>query len=132
MSLNQDKNTFKKFDLDLEWGQHWEEYIDNIFKGVKTCEIKSERDIWTNTSNLVIEYKSRGEYSGLKTTEADIWIHNFIKDNELKFSILTKPQNIKDYINIRRPKIRKGGDNNTSEIFLVDIVDFITYLIKGR
>ena len=34
----------RKFDVDLEFGQTWEKYTDEMFSGAKKCEIKTERD----------------------------------------------------------------------------------------
>ena len=78
MSLNKSKDIkeLRKFDVDLEFGQQWEEYIDNMFSGAKTCEIKTERDKWATTGNICIETESYGKPSGLTSTEAELWVHN--------------------------------------------------------
>ena len=39
MPLNKsnDIKELKKFDIDLSFGQQWEQYIDDMFSGAKTC-----------------------------------------------------------------------------------------------
>ena len=39
MSLNKSKDIkeLRKFDVDLEFGQQWEEHIDELFSGAKKC-----------------------------------------------------------------------------------------------
>ena len=78
MALNKSNNIseLRKFDVDLEFGQTWEKHIDEMFSGAKTCEIKTERDIWSHTGNICIEIESRGKPSGLATTEAELWVQN--------------------------------------------------------
>ena len=65
----------RKFDVDLEFGKHWEEHIDEVFSGAKTCEVKTERDWWKKTGNIAIEYECNGKPSGIDKTESDFWIH---------------------------------------------------------
>ena len=42
MPLNDsnDIKELKKFDIDLSFGKQWEQYIDEMFSGAKTCEVK--------------------------------------------------------------------------------------------
>ena len=49
------------FDIDLEFGEVWEERVRKIFENKGTIEVKTERDIWRTTGNIVIEigYKGR-------------------------------------------------------------------------
>ena len=46
MSLNEsnDISQLKKFDIDLQFGKQWEVFVDDLFSGAKTCEVKTERD----------------------------------------------------------------------------------------
>ena len=85
MGLNKAKDYkgMKGFDVDLQFGKHFEELLDDIFKGVHTSEVKTERDQWVGYGNMVIETAYKDKPSGLAGTEADLWIHNFAYDGEL-------------------------------------------------
>ena len=43
------------FDIDLDVGLVHEDKVRNIFEGKGSIEVKTERDIWTSTGNMVIE-----------------------------------------------------------------------------
>ena len=77
------------FRHDLKVGQQGEQVIAQILSD-DTIEVKSEQDKnnknWTNTNNMFVEISSRGKPSGLSTTEAKWWIHNFYKGERLCFS----------------------------------------------
>jgi hypothetical protein len=47
------------FDVDLDFGQIYEEKIKNLFEGDGRIEVKTERDIWADTGNMAIEIRSR-------------------------------------------------------------------------
>jgi hypothetical protein len=133
MALNESKdiNVLRKFDIDLSWGQQWEKYIDNIFSGVTTSEVKSERDQWHRTGNIAIELACRGKPSGLQSTKSDMWVHNLIKNNEHILTIMIKTERLKEIIIKMAPQTRiiNGGDNNASVICLVPIKALINETI---
>ena len=52
-----------RFDIDLKFGQIYEEKIRKIFAG--KIEVKAERDIWKRTGNIAIEVRCKGKPSGL-------------------------------------------------------------------
>ena len=113
------------FDIDLNFGQIYEEKIRELFEGEGSIEIKTERDIWADTGNIAIEIRSRGKPSGLSTTEAKWWIQVFTVDGDVKFMLMFRVDNLRKavkylYINELAPKIN-GGDDNTSELILVPI-----------
>ena len=124
MPLNDsnDIKELKKFDIDLSFGKHWEQYIDEMFSGAKTCEVKTERDKWAQTGNICIESESYGKPSGIEATEADMWVHNLTVDNELVCSLVVAVEKLKE----RLPKLPQrtvmGGDNNASKLQLVSLV----------
>jgi len=123
MALNkaQDWNGRKKFDVDLEFGQQWEKHIDELFSGAKTAEIKTERDKWAETGNICIEIESYGKPSGLTSTEAEVWVHNLVKDNELCCSLMFKTDKLRKVMKEMEPFTVMGGDNNASKLYLVNI-----------
>ena len=56
------------FDLDLNFGQIYEEKVRDIFEGDGSIEVKTERDIWQKTGNIAIEIRYRGKPSGISST----------------------------------------------------------------
>ena len=130
MSTTKDKGNFKKFDVDLEFGQHWEEHIDDLFKGVKTCEVKTERDKWAKTGNICIELESWGKPSGINATESDIWVQNLVKDGRLLASIMIPTDVLREAVGTLPQRVVMGGDNNASKLLLVNLEKLIETL-KG-
>jgi len=127
LSLN-DSNDIKelrKFDVDLEFGQQWEKHIDDMFSGAKKCEVKTERDTWTRTGNICIEIESYGKPSGLTSTEAEIWVHNLVKDNELCCSLMFNTDKLRKIMEDMKPYTVMGGDNNASKLYLVNITKLL-------
>jgi hypothetical protein len=113
------------FDIDLNFGQIYEEKIRKLFEGEGSIEVKTERDIWADTGNIAIEIRSRGKPSGLSTTEAKWWIQVFTVDEDVKFMLMFRVDNLRKavkylYINELAPKVN-GGDDNTSELILVPL-----------
>ena len=127
MSLNNSKDIkeMRKFDVDLEFGKHWEEHIDEVFSGAKTCEVKTERDRWASTGNICIEIESYGKPSGLTSTEADLWVHNLVKDNELCCSLMFNTNKLRRVMEEMKPFTVMGGDNKASKMYLVNIAKLL-------
>ncbi len=127
MSLNNSKDIkeMRKFDVDLEFGKHWEEHIDEVFSGAKTCEVKTERDKWASTGNICIEIESYGKPSGLTSTEADLWVHNLVKDNELCCSLMFNTNKLRRVMEEMKPFTVMGGDNKASKMYLVNIAKLL-------
>lgn len=123
MSLNKSKDIkeLKKFDVDLEFGQQWEKHIDEMFSGAKTCEIKTERDKWASTGNICIEIESYGKPSGLTSTEAELWVHNLVKDGELCCSLVFNTNKLREVMAQMEPYTVMGGDHKASKLYLVSI-----------
>jgi hypothetical protein len=130
MPLNKsnDIKELKKFDIDLSFGQQWEKYIDEMFSGAKTCEVKTERDRWAQTGNICIESQSYGKPSGIEATEADLWVHNLTLDNELICSLVFPVDKLKEILPQLPKKSVMGGDNNASKLQLVSLVKLMTLL----
>lgn len=122
-------NNDKRFDIDLSYGQIFEQQVADMLTNAK-IEVKSERDLWIKTGNIVIECESRGKPSGIRTTEADYWFHNLVKDGEILVTIALPVKKLKEYIIKNRPYVVKGGDDNTSRLFLINISDFFEKIGK--
>ena len=127
MSLNNSKDIkeMRKFDVDLEFGKHWEEHIDEVFSGAKTCEVKTERDKWASTGNICIEVESYGKPSGLTSTEAEVWVHNLVKDNELCCSLMFNTNKLRRVMEEMKPFTVMGGDHKASKMYLVNIAKLL-------
>jgi len=108
------------FRHDLEVGQVSEKALAEIFEN-KKVEVK--RDLMAlETGNLFIEFESRGNPSGIATSEADYWAF----DIEGVFIIIAKDK-LTDIIAplVGTTAERKGGDNNTSVGVLLPIEKLI-------
>ena len=129
-----DLKGMSKFDLDLEFGQKFEDEIDNIFSGITTCEIKSERDKWVGYGNMVIETGSNGKPSGLTKTEASMWCHNFTLHGKLIAGVLLPVDVLKDIVQQMKEdgvsRVTKGGDGWRSELNLLPLDRLFEYVIK--
>ena len=120
------------FDLDLNFGQIYEEKVRDIFEGDGSIEGKTERDIWQKTGNIAIEIRYRGKPSGISSTDAKWWIHILSNDNDIETALMFKVEKlkkkIKQMVMLGMARIVVGGDNDNSEIVLLPI-DKITNII---
>jgi hypothetical protein len=132
MGLNKGKDIkeLKKFDIDLEFGQVWEKYIDDMFSGAKTCEVKTERDRWASTGNICLEVESYGKPSGLTSTEAEMWVHNLVKDGELVCSMVFNTDKLRGMVKEMKPYTVMGGDNKASKIQLVNLKKLLNHMLS--
>jgi len=132
MPVNKSKDIkeLKKFDVDLAFGQQWEQYIDDMFSGAKTCEVKTERDRWAGTGNICIEVESYGKPSGLTSTEAEMWVHNLVKDGELVCSMVFNTDKLREMVDEIKPRTVMGGDHNASMIKLLSLRKLIDYMLS--
>ena len=134
MSLNNSSKIkeLRKFDVDLEFGQQWEEHIDDVFSGATKCEVKTERDKWASTGNICIEIESYGKPSGLTSTEAEVWVHNLVKDGELCASLMFNTNKLRKVMEKMKPYTVMGGDNNASKLYLVDIAKLLKAVSQSQ
>ena len=120
------------FDLDLNFGQIYEEKVRDIFEGDGSIEVKTERDIWQKTGNIAIEIRYRGKPSGISSTDAKWWINILSNDNDIETALMFKVEKlkkkIKQMVMLGMAKVVIGGDNNNSEIVLLPI-DKITNIL---
>ena len=134
MSLNKSSKIkeLRKFDIDLEFGKSWEKHIDGVFSGVTKCEVKTERDKWASTGNICIEIESYGKPSGLTSTEAEVWVHNLVKDNELCCSLMFNTDKLRKVMKEMKPYTVMGGDNDASKLYLVNIAKLLTAVSQSQ
>ena len=115
------------FSHDLNFGEIAEDWLNILFKDGRFIEVKSDRLIH-KTGNLFIEYRSRDKPSGLATTTANYWIYRM---DALDAAILLPTESLKKicrvYYKANKFKM-KGGDNNTSEGFLIPLITLLNDL----
>ena len=119
--MYEQNNTFTH---DLKFGQMKEEELANILVN-QPIEVKTDCK-WKKTGNLAIEYKSRGKPSGIATTKSEYWA--FILDaNGFTEGIIFIPTEKLKILARRYLKTNTvfGGDDNTSEMVLVPIEEFV-------
>lgn len=120
-------NNDKRFDLDLAYGQVFEQKVAEIL-GQSKIEVKTEKDKWKTTGNIVIEYESRNKPSGIITTDADYWLHNLAMGDDIVLSFLTKVSTLRKYIATHNPRSVRGGDDLTSKLYLIKLTDLVTLI----
>jgi hypothetical protein len=108
------------FKYDLKVGQVKERELGDIFEN-KKIEVKTDLQA-SSTGNIFIEYESRGQKSGISTTESDYYCFCF---NDIFIIIKTKDlkelcrRYIGSYYDVA------GGDYNTSKGILLSVSDLI-------
>lgn len=114
-----------KFDLDLKFGEEYEQGLEKLFKTKGKIEVKTERDKWIETGNIAIEIRCRGKKSGLSVTESDWWFHILSEKGKVKGMICLPVEELKNIcrVMIKNGTAKKimGGDDNESEILLLPI-----------
>ena len=112
------------FDLDLKFGEKYENCLAEILNKGKV-EVKTERDIWVDTGNIVVEIRYKNKPSGLSVTKSDYWAHIMTKDDVIKFILLfpvdTLKKRVKYLLKNKKAKIVMGGDDNQSALILIPL-----------
>lgn len=127
MGANNRGKSFKQFDLDLEFGEQWEDFIDNAFK---TAEVKTENGTWQQYGNIVVECNSYGKPSGIDATESDLWIHNLV-DTKGRYvmGFLIPTETLREVCRHRDTVM--GGDYKASELIKLSI-ETLPYTIINK
>ena len=120
-------NNDKRFDLDLQYGQVFERKVADMLQNSK-IEVKTERDMWKSTGNIVVEFESRGRPSGIASTEADYWFHNLAIGDDIVMTLVFPTKILRNYIVKNNPRMIRGGDNNTSRLYLIKLQDLVKML----
>jgi hypothetical protein len=110
------------FTHDLNFGEKAEDWVNNLFTGGLKIEVKADR-MATKTGNIYIEVYSRGNKSGISTTDAAYWIYR-LEDNDTAFIVST--QRLKYLVKQHFKGIFVlGGDNNTSKGVLIPVKNLL-------
>ena len=130
LNKSKDIKELKKFDVDLGFGQQWEEmYLDTAEKSRNDpmyMEIKTERGLtknpksWQNTGNFAVEFEGRGKPSGIATTESVIWRQQFVSNGKFVGAIDIATEVLKAYVeNTPNLRVVSGGDDKAFRMYLV-------------
>ena len=117
------------FKYDLKIGNEKETELGKIFES-QTIEVKYDK-LACKTGNIYVEYKSRGKWSGISTSQSSYYC--FMLSGAFEgYNILIKTaklkEKVKHYYNLG--KIKKGGDSNTSAGVLIPLNEFFQSTTK--
>ena len=128
-----------KFDKDLKFGEAGENWI--VWLGSQDqakVEVKTERDIWAKTGNIVFEYSCRGKPSGIAKTEADWWIQLLSKEDKIVHGFIWNVGDLRTFLRdvYKKPsnygaKVVNGGDDNASSMIVVPIKQLYSFQTKS-
>lgn len=105
----------------MAYGQLHEDEFLNILKN-KKVEVKTERDMWSKTGNIAIEFQSYGKPSGINATESDYWVQNLAIGDDVYCRLLFSVENLKKIVNnLDFHKVVNGGDNYASRMYLLNL-----------
>mgnify|MGYP003657927882 FL=1 len=121
--MKKEKNSY--FDLDLSYGEIYEDGLKVLLKSKGKIEVKTERGKWFETGNMAIEVSCGGKKSGLSVTKSDWWFHIFAINGKVQGMLCFPVGELKKICKgmIKNGKSRKvmGGDGNKSEMLLLPI-----------
>jgi hypothetical protein len=105
----------------------FEHALAAILAGGK-IELKSETWQWEQTGNICIEYLCDGKPSGISVTEADVWVHELLREGEPLVYLMFPIERLKS---LSREAIRAGhwrsgaGDGGRFTVALVRLKDIL-------
>ena len=109
---------------DLDFGEKAEDWVKDLFGGGLKVEVKSDR-IAHETGRVYIEVYSRGNPSGISTTEADYWIYRIEGRGTAIIIPVDRLRSLVKRNFAYTNKFVEGGDNNTSQGVLIQLADLI-------
>jgi hypothetical protein len=117
-----------KFDKDLKFGEAGENWLVWLGSPNVKVEVKTERDQWANTGNVVFEYRCRGRDSGVTATRSDVWVHLLWKDGGVVGGFIWSVPHLKAFLRevVATPgefgaRLVSGGDDKVSEMIVVPL-----------
>jgi hypothetical protein len=133
MRSHDDRITFdggKKFDIQLTAGLIEERKLAWLLghSDVVKIELKSESWLWERTGNIAIEFASNGQPSGISVTEADLWVHNLMRDGETLAYIMFPIDRLRDLVTRARLEGRvrhESGDGGRQSLVLIRLSDIL-------
>lgn len=126
---------FKEYDfqLQMEEAQVAEGKLRRFLSDMtdKKVELKTERKMWHDTGNIVIEYESYGKPSGIAATKADYWVHELRSQEDETLVYLMFPTPIlRKVCNqlMEQDAWRVGGENKKMEMVLLKLEELFSML----
>ncbi len=131
MSLKPSKEKRSQFDLDLEFGEFYEDQLAEIF-GTKKVEVKADTR-WKDTGNLAVEYECFDKPSGISVTKADYWAFalTYGRDKQEECAYMLIPTKFIKEIVKEKPTRLGVGDRNKANIHIMAISDLKHDLVKA-
>jgi hypothetical protein len=131
--MSEEKITFNrdhKFDLQLSPALIYERRLADIFENqrLEKIELKTEDWLWERTGNVCIEFRNGGKPSGLSVTQADMWVHELVRDGRTLAYIMVPMARLKEICRqaIERGDWRKNaGDDGRSHVVLLRLRDLL-------
>jgi hypothetical protein len=120
----------KKFDIQLDDALVNERRLADIFANahIEKIELKSESWQWEQTGNICIEYRSRGQPSGIAATEATCWVHQLKRDGKTLCWLMFTHERL---LELARQAYREGrfrekaGDDGAQCVVLLRLRDIL-------
>ena len=119
-------NNDYRWDVQLEYGKAREKTLAKIIER-GNLEVKSEKDWWWHTNNIVIEFESWGKPSGIKTTKAKYWVHNLCKDDLMYARIILDVPVLKRLCKKYKDKWIRCGEQKASKGYLIPLKEILIY-----
>lgn len=118
-----------KFDIQLAAAVVRERRLAEIFhtSQIERIELKSESWQWEQTGNIAVEYRRKGQPSGISITQADFWVHELLRDGETLVYLMFPIERLKQMARaaIRAGRHRRGGDGNEFDVALISLRDIL-------
>lgn len=111
------------WDIDLDYGNAGESVILSILNGAKKIEVKTDR-MAHKTGNIAVEFRYKGNPSGISKTEAHYWAFVLFDGGLIYFIETNRLKEIARICYMNNGFV-KGGDNNMSDIILIPIKNLI-------
>ena len=113
-----------KFDINLLEGKLSENELSQV---LETIELKKDYLAY-KTRNIYIEYKSRGECSGICTTKAKYYAYQLVDKNQVsKMFILVEVEALRELVKKYKGTFMdvSGGDKGTSKGIKLPLVELV-------
>lgn len=123
-------NATNKFDLQLGASLIRERELARIFgeRKIEKIELKSESYQWEQTGNICIEYRQDGKPSGISVTEADMWVHELMRDGKTLVYLMFPIERLKELVKQAAQeggKREHGGDGGRFSNVLIRLKDIL-------
>ena len=117
--------------MDLEYGRfHEKKFMEAINLPISKVEIKSERDWWDKTGNILVEIERSGKPTGISITKSTLWVIIFTKNKRQYFSLLFKTRDLKRLVKKYKDNFKWCGDGKQTKGVLIPFKDIIYEIAK--